>query len=235
MDLKKPENITELLKSQRVLLRRYVKYMRELINRKYKNAAILTYWLFDYLRYLQMEDTFNPRFNISYRRGQIVYANFGYRIGSELGGCHYAIVLDVKNSKTNSQVTVVPLKSKREKETSYSATYHVDIHSEIFRLLLNKAKEMHRREKENLAKGPAPSELKRIEKQLKLIGDIIDFTQEKMNRSSVADLGQICTISKIRIVHPTKNRDPLAGIRLSKDSMDRIEDKLQFLFFLNKS
>ena len=97
MDLKKPENITELIKAQRVLLRKYARHMRYLVNEKYKNAALLTYWLFDYLRYLQMEDTFNPRFNIKYQRGQIVYVNFGYRIGSELGGCHYAIVLDVKN------------------------------------------------------------------------------------------------------------------------------------------
>ena len=55
-----------------------------------------------------------------------------------------------------------------------------------------------------------------------------------MNKSSVADLGQICTISKIRIVHPTKTRDPLSGICLSDESMRRIEDKLHFLFFVNK-
>ena len=54
MDLKKPENITELIKAQRVLLRKYARHMRYLVNEKYKNAALLTYWLFDYLRYLQM-------------------------------------------------------------------------------------------------------------------------------------------------------------------------------------
>lgn len=234
MDLKKPENITELIKSQRILLRKYARHMRYLVDKKYKNAALLTYWLFDYLRYLQMEDTFNPRFNIKYQRGQIVYVNFGYRIGSELGGCHYAIVLDVKNSKTNSQVTVIPLKSKREKETPYSAVYHVDIQSEIFRLLLSKAKEIGRIEREKLQQSTTPYDIKRVKKQLDIADSVIDFAEEKMNKSSVADLGQICTISKIRIVHPTKTRDPLSGICLSDESMRRIEDKLHFLFFSNR-
>lgn len=234
MDLKKPENITELIKAQRVLLRKYAQHMRYLVNEKYKNAALLTYWLFDYLRYLQMEDTFNPRFNIKYQRGQIVYVNFGYRIGSELGGCHYAIVLDVKNSKTNSQVTVIPLKSKREKETPYSAVYHVDIQSEIFRLLLSKAKEIGRVEREKLQQSATPDDIKRVKKQLNIANSVIDFAEEKMNKSSVADLGQISTISKIRIVHPTKTRDPLSGICLSDESMRRIEDKLHFLFFSNR-
>lgn len=234
MDLKKPKNITELIKAQRVLLRKYARHMRYLVNEKYKNAALLTYWLFDYLRYLQMEDTFNPRFNIKYQRGQIVYVNFGYRIGSELGGCHYAIVLDVKNSKTNSQVTVIPLKSKREKETPYSAVYHVDIQSEIFRLLLSKAKEIGRVEREKLQQSTTPDDIKRVKKQLDIADSVIDFAEEKMNKSSVADLGQISTISKIRIVHPTKTRDPLSGICLSDESMRRIEDKLHFLFFSNR-
>lgn len=234
MDLKKPENIAELIKAQRVLLRKYTRHMRDLVDRKYKNAALLTYWLFDYLRYLQMEDTFNPRFNITYQRGQIVYVNFGYRIGSELGGCHYAIVLDVKNSKTNSQVTVIPLKSKRERETPYSAVYHVDIQSEILRLLLIKAKEIAQIEKEKLTKKSVPFDPKRVKKQIKLANSIIDFAKDKMNRSSVADLGQICTVSKIRIVHPTKTSDPLTGICLSEESMKLIEDKLHFLFFANK-
>lgn len=234
MDLKKPENIAELIKAQRVLLRKYTQHMRSLVTGKYKNAALLTYWLFDYLRYLQMEDTFNPRFNINYQRGQIVYVNFGYRIGSELGGCHYAIVLDVKNAKTNSQITVIPLKSKREKETPYSSIYHVGIQSEIFRLLLGKAKELVKLEKENLSKESVSFDPKRAKKQIKIINNVIDFAQEKMNKSSVADLGQICTISKIRIVHPTKTRDPLSGICLSDESMRRIEDKLHFLFFAKK-
>lgn len=94
--------------------------MNQLVKTRYKNAALLTYWLRDYLRYLKAENAFNPKYNITYKRGQIVYVNFGYRIGSELGGCHYAIVLDVKNSKSNSQVTVIPMKSKRTKDTGLS-------------------------------------------------------------------------------------------------------------------
>lgn len=162
---------------------------------KYKNAALITYWLRDYINYLQNEEKFNPHFNIRYQHGQIVYVNFGYRIGSELGGCHYAIVLDVKNSRTNSQVIVIPMKSKRKKSTSYANIYHIDLKDEVYNLLNQCMKGTHH-----------------------------------INRESVADAGQICTISKMRIMRPIKNKDMMAGICLSEKSMKQIEDKIRTLF-----
>ena len=41
MDLKKPENITELIKAQHVLLRKYARHMRYLVNEKYKNVLAI--------------------------------------------------------------------------------------------------------------------------------------------------------------------------------------------------
>lgn len=244
MDFKQPENILELIRFQKQLIRRYWHYMNRLVKEKYKNAALLSYWLRDYLQYLQNEDRFNPRFNIRYQRGQIVYVNFGYRIGSELGGCHYAIVLDVQNSKNNSQLTVVPMKSKRQKKTSYSKVYHVDLHGEIRALLENKAVSIsnpsiaHLNEliqkhglkgiQQDKALQKETADIKRCVKQARAI---IEFAENKMNHESIADVGQICTISKMRIVHPIKKGDVLTSVCLSSQSMARIEEKIRTLFF----
>ena len=46
-----------------------------------------------------------------YKRGSIVKANFGFKIGSEQGGLHYAVVLDNKNHKSNKVLMVVPIES----------------------------------------------------------------------------------------------------------------------------
>ncbi len=244
MDFKAPENILELIKFQKQLVRKYWHYMNNLVKERYKNAALLTYWLRDYLRYLQAEDNFNPRYNITYKRGQIVYVNFGYRIGSELGGCHYAIVLDVKNSKNNSQLTVIPMKSKRVKETSYTKIYHVDLYGEVRTLLIDKAASMEKAPKEKLQEmiqehGLAgikedktlQKEAANIKRQIVQAKNIYDFAQNKLNHESIADVGQICTISKMRIVHPTKKNDVLAGVCLSDESLARIETKIKDLFF----
>ena len=105
----------------------------------YKKSAIFVYWLNDYIEYIKQEDTFNPSFNITYKRGQIVFVNFGYKIGSELGGNHYAVVLDVKNSKQSKTLLVVPLKSKKETPTKYSQIYHIPLGQCVKHLLYNKA------------------------------------------------------------------------------------------------
>ena len=242
-DLKKPENILELLKFQRELLRKYCRYMKQLIKEQYKKAALLSYWLRDYLQYMKAESTFRPRFNISYQRGQIVYVNFGYRIETELGGCHYAIVLDIRNAKANPQLTVVPMKSKRDSITSYAAIYHVDLHEEVHLRLMEKslaiidAETAHIHEliehygADGLKDTPsAAKELRNSKRLLEHAQQIREFADNKLNHESIADVGQICTVSKIRIMHPTKKHDVLYDIRLSDETMQRVEEKIRHLY-----
>jgi len=244
-DLKNPQNIMELIRFQRDLMRKYYRYMKELLKTQYKKAAILSYWLRDYLNYLKAEVTFKPRFNMSYKRGQIVYVNFGYRVGTELGGCHYAIVLDAHNSQSNSQLTVIPMKSKREKSTSYSSIYHVDLYNEIQLCMMEKSiaiideetayiKRLIDQYGEDLKSNPvAAKELAKSKRVLDHAQHIREFADNKLNHESVADVGQICTISKIRIVHPTQKSDVLHDILLSLDTMSRIEEKIEHLYFSN--
>ena len=53
-------------------------------------GKILAYWLNDYARLLQSEQSFDPKKLIRYKRGSIVKVHLGYNIGSEEGGLHYA-------------------------------------------------------------------------------------------------------------------------------------------------
>lgn len=76
-----------------------------------KRAQILSYWIRDYVRFLEKEDTFDPQKLIRYKRGSVVKAHLGYRIGSEEGGLHYAVVIDAQNAIKSQTVTVVPLTS----------------------------------------------------------------------------------------------------------------------------
>ena len=78
-----------------------------------------------------MSSVFRPNYNINYRRGQVILVDFGYRIGSELGGAHYAVVMDVRSSKHNNQLTVVPLRSNKGKDTRYLSIYTVNIGTEV--------------------------------------------------------------------------------------------------------
>ncbi|MGN0733719.1 MAG: type II toxin-antitoxin system PemK/MazF family toxin [Emergencia sp.] len=79
-----------------------------------KKANLISYWLKTYAEYLAFEEKFDPKRNIAYKRGNVVKVNFGFNIGSEYGGLHYAVVLDNKNDHSSPVVTVVPLTSIKD-------------------------------------------------------------------------------------------------------------------------
>ena len=79
-----------------------------------KKASLLSYWLNSYTQYIRTEDSFDSTKLKSYKRGDIIKANFGFNIGSECGGLHYAIVVNVNNARNSSVLTVIPLTSYKE-------------------------------------------------------------------------------------------------------------------------
>ena len=50
----------------------------------------------------------------AFPRGSVVKVDFGYNVGYEIGGVHYAIVLTSKDSTKSGLLTVVPLVSKKQ-------------------------------------------------------------------------------------------------------------------------
>ena len=240
MDLKEPENILEFIQFQKNIFKKYHSFIKKTLSENYKKAAIFVYWLNNYIEYIKSEATFNPAMNITYKRGQIVFVNFGFRIGNELGGNHYAVVLDVKNSKQT--VTVVPLKSKKSKETKYASIYHVHLGECVKTLLQNKATDIICRNSRSAidvammitaSDKPPDQEIAKkidyIKRNKRIATNVLEYTK-KLKTESVADIGQITTISKQRINHPCKTKDVLAGVIIPNDLMLEIENKIKKLY-----
>jgi mRNA interferase MazF len=91
-----------------------------------KQQNILRDWFGIWGQYISFEYTFDPKKNGYYKRGDIVFAHFGYNIGSELGGKHYAVVVENDNNNASKTVVVVPISSidnNREKPLHSSEVY----------------------------------------------------------------------------------------------------------------
>ena len=64
-------------------------YINDPSKKHLKKANLISYWIKDYVRFINFEEKFDPTKNIAYKRGNIVKLNFGFNIGSEYGGLHY--------------------------------------------------------------------------------------------------------------------------------------------------
>lgn len=84
-----------------------------------KKAYLISSWLQQFVSYVSFENQFDPTKNISYKRGDIVKVNFGFNIGCELGGPHYAVVLDKHNKHSADTITVIPLISVKPDKRVY--------------------------------------------------------------------------------------------------------------------
>ena len=225
-----------------------------------KKGTILAYWVNDYVKFLSKEATFDPKNLIRYKRGSIVKVHLGYRIGSEEGGLHYAVVIDVNNSLSSSTATVIPLTSvKPGTDIGRLHTSKIFLYDELFKLLQQKINDEIADAlalRDNLLEsisdatqritGEMGDEKAQAEMQRIVIDGIIKRADQlnakiahceklqneilKMKRGSIALVGQITTVSKIRIYDPLYPSDALANIRLSDATMDRLDQKVKELF-----
>ena len=114
--MSKPLDREDVIKNKK----RGINYINNLlegyINRNdcLKKANLISYWLKDYANMLRFEESFDPKKNIRYTRGDIVKVNFGFRVGSEFGGLHYAVIFDKHNERISPVVSVIPLTSNNE-------------------------------------------------------------------------------------------------------------------------
>lgn len=79
-----------------------------------KKASLISYWMNSFTQYIKTEEDFEPAKLKSYKRGDIIKLNFGFNVGSEYGGLHYAIVINNHNPRNSSVLTVIPLTSQKE-------------------------------------------------------------------------------------------------------------------------
>lgn len=203
----------------------------------------LSFWLKDWASFLDFESTFSPSSLRRYKRGEIVKAHLGFNVGSEEGGLHYCVVIDKNNSKNSPIVTVVPLTSvKKTTDLNKLHPGGVYLGNELFRNLSSKIDSVdaaaHMRlkyVKDQIKKFPdsmSDEEFNRLNKELSKLESDIDLWKRlkaeilNMKRGSIALVGQIRTISKIRIYNPKTNLDTLSKIKLSNEKLDLLDKEI---------
>lgn len=216
-----------------------------------KRPMLLGYWLKSYTYFFKNEDSFQPSSVYKLKRGSVVQVEFGYRVGRELGGRHYAVVLDRDNKISRNTVTVVPLGSIKENDDEEPWT--VKLNDGLFSLVNNKLNvllaEGHRTINEADAMNESianatPEEAKELRTIQRAKIDqarqscrqakewLAELSHMKLGSKVLVD--QIATVSKMRISQPKKKSHPLFGIRLSAGDMDLIDKKIVELYFSQK-
>lgn len=127
--MSKPLDKEKISKEKEYVLNQIDSFIENLASDDLKKANIFTKQLKQYINMLCFERKFNPSKNIAYNRGNVIRVDFGYNVGSELGGPHYAVVLNNYNSKKSDTLSVVPLSSKKDKTVHKSK---VDIGDELY-------------------------------------------------------------------------------------------------------
>jgi len=195
----------------------------------YKTAQILLYWLDTWGRkYLSNEKSFNYDDLIQYKRGMVVQANLGFKVGSEQGGLHYALIIENYNFKTNKTVMVIPLRSLDEDESSDKIK-----DNELF-LGYGIFKEEIEKIQRKIAKNRAKlEELNNEKEDVSGLISVIKRQKRKLKnfkKGSVALLNQMCALSKMRIYTPKKTNGELYSFRLDNEKLDEIDKKIMQLY-----
>ena len=237
----------ELIKHKKDAVRKMEYYIDSLINASDSQvqgkADKLSYWIEDWVTFLNFETAFSPSSLRRYKRGEIIKAHLGYNVGSEEGGLHYCVVVDKKNSKNSPVVTVVPLTSVKSKtDLQHLHLGNINIGNELFTNLNSKIsytdKILNARLSElrdsinNLTVDTPYEQREKIHSDLELCQKDLDLFKRmkkevsKMKIGSIALVSQIRTISKIRIYDPKTNYDILSGVKLSSDKLDLIDREI---------
>ena len=208
-----------------------------------KRAQLLSYWIKTYTDMLRRESEFNPSSIPRLSRRQIVNVDFGFRIGSELGGLHYAVVLDKNNRMSSNTVTVLPLGSQKDghKDTLYRISLldgiysvverKVNVHlGEAQRLILSLTNDRE------LQAMPETERIQEVAQRYTAAKKKLDMAQaslskmKKLKYGSIANISQITTISKMRIKEPVTPHDVLFGVKVTPADMERIDDAIKELY-----
>lgn len=208
-----------------------------------KRAQILSYWIKTYTGMIRRESEFNPASLPRLTRRQIVNVDFGFRVGSELGGLHYAVVMDKKNSVNGDTVTVVPLGSLKERHRA--SRNKIILEDGIFTSLSEKTEKQTIEATKLINSIITDSQLETMDEEAKTteIMRRIAAAQnkfasakasiakmEKLKHGSVANVSQLTTVSKIRIKEPTTPQSVLCGVKVSERDMEQIEKALVELY-----
>lgn len=207
-------------------------YLNHLIdNNSQAKADKIAFWIKDWVEYLKREETFNPARTLKYKRGSVVKVHLGFNVGSEEGGLHYAIVVDADNSLGNPVFTVIPLTSvKKHTDISKLGKDQLYLGKEIYNMLEEKLRKLlDKLSAINLSES-SEEELASFQNEL-AYAKRIKAEIDKMKTGSIALTGQITTISKLRIFDPKNPYGVLKGLRVSPETLDKLDSCLKEKYF----
>lgn len=92
-----------------------------------KKILILADWLVKWCLYLKNEESFEPQNLKAYKQREIILVDFGFNIGSEFGGRHYAVVLERDNNPSNSMILVAPITSYDPEKGCHRASFDLGV------------------------------------------------------------------------------------------------------------
>ncbi|MCM1308418.1 MAG: type II toxin-antitoxin system PemK/MazF family toxin [Butyrivibrio sp.] len=275
---KKPEEVLQHIKSSTDKLTKLLEtYANSKDIKLIKKADLLSYWIDEYSDYIQNETVFKPAKLKSYKRGDIIKLNFGFNVGAEYGGLHYAIVINNNNHHNSPVVTVIPLTSCKEGKAVHEND--VELGNEIYRALKFKYDTITRTLNEEMKQtkeymsvfksfdeaaatkitelsnnSPVLQSESNTDEFLAMFNNLIEYIKRKnvaienekkqldkigkeianMKEGSIALVSQIVTVSKMKIYDPRSARGVLHSIRISTESMEKIDEKMKNLFIFNK-
>ena len=184
-----------------------------------------------------------------YRRGQIIQVKFEPQTGYEIKGIHYAIVITKRDQPYIGTLTVIPLTSKSGNHllpigSCISDSVFLELANEknyYFRLLLNAQKQINEiKNSDYPLQEQSIEEVKQIVKDLNAYSDNINYFDDLENKyknikkSSYANIYQITTIDKSKIVNPMNHLDPIKRIKAPDSVMDKIDKGIIEAFTLVK-
>lgn len=228
-------NFTQIIRDHKIhALKVLESYIDTIMKSNPDTANKFCYWLEDYATFLSQENDFSPRQLKRYKRGEIIKAHLGFNIGSEEGGLHYCVVIDKKNALSSPVVTVVPLTSlKPGRDKRHMRQGEVFIGYDFNRKLQDKASNLTKQtfeilEQLNHNKIDDTNCIDILQRATELISQSEKIAQEitKIKEGSIALVGQITTISKMRIYTPKTTHDALANIKLSSGVLDKIDEEI---------
>ncbi|MBF0714538.1 type II toxin-antitoxin system PemK/MazF family toxin [Gemella sp. GH3] len=255
MDYKKEENRKEFLEFKDKILTK----LNSLLTHElpHKKSAILTYWLKDYINFLNREKNFKPHFLPVYKFGQVVEVNLGYNLGAEFGGLHYAVVVSSNDNKSNPNLIIIPMSSKQSEKVYHQnldigKSFYDEFERKIAKLSNKAAEEVISLQNEMDNNCKTTQDILRMSKKEKesfkqyltemkckmdKAESIVEYCKrciikiDKMKTGSIILTNQITTISKMRVTNPIKIDDTLYDIILSDNIMEHLKRKLSKTIF----
>lgn len=171
--------------------------------RQEKDYKNLSDWIQRYCYHILQEKKFDSSRNCSYKRGQVINVEFGFGLGNEFGGIHYAIVIEnTPKLRGKGCLTIIPLCSMKDRWNKNSMP------------------------KDMVFLGCEISDKIREKNRIKPFKHGIP----SLNEESVALVGQITTISKMRIRNPKTYTYDLYDVIVSNNVLDLLDKKIIELY-----